>query len=175
MIPIKNDQKRAVNQIQLWLRALAAGGLPIPAVIPDGIYDEKTGEAVRIFQSLSGITATGTVDYVTWLALRDGYRKAIEASEASSPIYPFEYILSDGVIGQGQQASLIYIVQAMIIELVNIYEGVSDQEVNGIFDVTTSNNIRSLQKTWLLPQTGEIDKETWNKLADAYNRNINRE
>lgn len=162
-------------QIQRWLRTLSSAGFPLPMVVPDGIYDELTREAVAIFQGLSGLATTGTVDYVTWLALRDDYNKAIAASAVSRPIYPFEYLFNDGQISEGDETVLVSIIQAIVAELLSAYSSLKGQEINGIYDTATAENIRILQEIWLLPQTGNVDKETWNHLADAYNRNINKE
>ncbi|MBQ8215587.1 MAG: peptidoglycan-binding protein [Clostridia bacterium] len=176
MIPkVYNDRARAVIQIQLWLRTLAATGLPIPTLVPDGIYDDKTRQTVAIFQGLSGIAATGEVDYVTWLALRDDYRRAVAAKSRSMPIYPFEYALEGGTVGEGDTLSLVSILQAMIGDLSSVYALPQEQRTNGVYDEETVQNVRSLQEIWQLPQTGRVDKETWNMLAGAYNKNLNKE
>ena len=170
-----SDKRRAVYQIQLWLRAIALSGFPIPLIVPDGIYDEKTKEAVRVFQGLSGVAATGGVDYVTWLALRDDYRKAVASGTLSNPIFPFEYSLEGNSIGPGDAFSLVNIVQAMIEELTSVYELLQSQKNSGIYDEQTEGNVKVLQQVWQLPQTGRVDKSTWNMLANAYNNSLGRE
>lgn len=169
------DKRRAVLQIQQWLRTLAQSGFPLPLVIPDGIYGNNTKDAVRIFQSLSGLATTGEVDYVTWLALRDDYKKVAAGVALTNPIFPFEYTLNNQRITRGDQASLVYIIQAMIEELLLVYTTLVDREPSGIYDEQTEENIRTLQEIWRLPITGEVDRDTWNNLADAYNKNINKE
>lgn len=170
-----SDKIRATRQIQLWLRALSSFGFPIPLVVPDGIYGELTREAVSIFQGLSGIAATGTVDYVTWLALREDYNKVVASTAISRPIYPFEYLFNNGQIEEGDETVLVTIIQAMLKELLSLYSILEEQDTSGIFDAATANNIKKLQAVWMLPQTGAVDVETWNRLADSYNKNINRE
>ncbi|MBQ8236143.1 MAG: peptidoglycan-binding protein [Clostridia bacterium] len=169
------DKRRAVLQIQQWLRTLAQSGFPLPLIVPDGIYGPNTKEAVRIFQSLSGLAATGEVDYVTWLALRDDYRKVAAGVALTNPIFPFEYTLSDQKVTSGDRASLVYIIQALIEELLLVYTTLVDRAPSGIYDEQTAENIRILQEIWRLPVTGEVDRDTWNSLADAYNKNINKE
>lgn len=169
------DKKRAVTQIQRWLRALYSFGFPLPQVVPDGIYDDLTREAVSVFQGLSGLATTGTVDYVTWLALRDDYNKVIASTAVSLPIYPFEYLLDDQQIRGGDESVIVYIVQSMLAELLLVYSDLQGQEINGVFDNATVENVKRLQQVWQLPQTGAIDKETWNRLATAYNQNVNKE
>ena len=170
-----DDKQRAVYRIQLWLRALSSAGMPIRTLIPDGIYDEKTGEAVRVFQGLSGLEATGRVDYATWIALRDNYRKIVEENALTKPIYPFEYLLNGGEVAEGDTFSLIYIIQAMIGELRTVYADLESQQYSGVFDAPTVRNVQLLQETWQTPHTGRVAKQTWHRLATAYNKILNKE
>ena len=39
----------------------------------DGIYGERTKEAVRQFQSVFGLGQTGVVDYLTWYKIQEIY------------------------------------------------------------------------------------------------------
>ena len=53
---------------------MIAGDYPaIPRVAVDGIYGPLTAEAVRIFQSIFGLPATGVVDYRTWYKISQIY------------------------------------------------------------------------------------------------------
>ena len=38
----QEDRKNAVYTIQVWLSALYNSGMPIPYVVPDGIYGSQT-------------------------------------------------------------------------------------------------------------------------------------
>ncbi|MFR8139161.1 MAG: peptidoglycan-binding domain-containing protein, partial [Blautia hansenii] len=42
-------------------------------VTADGIYGEATQNAVREFQRIFGLPATGVVDYPTWYEIQDIY------------------------------------------------------------------------------------------------------
>jgi peptidoglycan hydrolase-like protein with peptidoglycan-binding domain len=42
-------------------------------VTADGVYGEKTAEAVKKFQSIFGLPQTGTVDYPTWYKISEIY------------------------------------------------------------------------------------------------------
>ena len=39
----------------------------------DGVYGEKTAEAVKIFQGVFNLPQTGVVDYATWYKISDIY------------------------------------------------------------------------------------------------------
>ena len=44
-----------------------------PSITADGIYGNRTKEAVAKFQSVFGLPATGVVDYPTWYRISDIY------------------------------------------------------------------------------------------------------
>lgn len=62
-----------VRQIQEQLRAISRAYPAIPLVNADGIYGSSTAEAVRVFQSVFGLPATGIVDYPTWYKISEIY------------------------------------------------------------------------------------------------------
>lgn len=62
-----------VRQLQEQLQRIARAYPAIPSITPDGIYGERTKEAVQKFQSVFGLPATGVVDYPTWYKISDIY------------------------------------------------------------------------------------------------------
>ena len=62
-----------VRQIQEQLNAISKSYPALPSVNADGIYGEATQNAVREFQRIFGLPATGVVDYPTWYEIQDIY------------------------------------------------------------------------------------------------------
>ena len=62
-----------VQQIQEQLNAIAKAYTEVPQGPVDGIYGERTKEAVRQFQSVFGLGQTGIVDYPTWYKIQEIY------------------------------------------------------------------------------------------------------
>lgn len=62
-----------VYQLQEQLNTIATAYPAIPTVTVDGIYGEGTKNAVRKFQSVFGLPATGVVDYATWFKVSEIY------------------------------------------------------------------------------------------------------
>ena len=62
-----------LEQLQEQLNAIAGNYPLIPKIPVDGIYGERTQEAVEIFQEIFGLPRTGTVDYRTWFRIQDIY------------------------------------------------------------------------------------------------------
>lgn len=62
-----------VRQMQEQLDVIAGAYPALPTVRADGIYGPSTAEAVRKFQSVFGLPATGIVDYPTWYKISEIY------------------------------------------------------------------------------------------------------
>lgn len=62
-----------VRQIQEQLNLVGEFYSSIPVLIPDGIYGERTADAVRAFQKIFRLPQTGIVDYPTWYKISDMY------------------------------------------------------------------------------------------------------
>ena len=62
-----------VRQIQEQITAIAQNYPLIPKLTADGIYGERTQNAVKVFQSVFGLPQTGIVDYRTWYKIQEIY------------------------------------------------------------------------------------------------------
>lgn len=62
-----------VRQMQEQLNLIGEFYSSIPVLIPDGIYGERTADAVRAFQKIFRLPQTGIVDYPTWYKISDMY------------------------------------------------------------------------------------------------------
>ena len=60
-----------VLQLQMQLNTISDVYTSIPSVTADGIYGERTAEAIRRFQSVFGLPQTGVVDYPTWYKVQE--------------------------------------------------------------------------------------------------------
>ena len=62
-----------VRQIQEQLNTIAGSYPALPVISADGIYGEKTRDAVKKFQNVFGLPQTGIVDYPTWYKIQEIY------------------------------------------------------------------------------------------------------
>ncbi len=62
-----------VRQLQEQLARISRSYPAIPTLTADGIYGNRTREAVEKFQSVFGLPVTGVVDYPTWYKISDIY------------------------------------------------------------------------------------------------------
>lgn len=58
-----------VRQLQQQLNRIAENYPAIPTLVADGIYGPLTAEAVRTFQQIFALPATGVTDFATWYAI----------------------------------------------------------------------------------------------------------
>ena len=62
-----------VRQLQNQLNVISRGYPLIPKVAEDGVYGERTAEAVEMFQKIFDLPETGEVDFPTWYKVSEIY------------------------------------------------------------------------------------------------------
>lgn len=125
-----------VRQVQLLCQAAGS------QVGADGDFGSKTQTAVTTIQNTAGVLATGWVDPVTW-----------------------EILLSGGVnvllptVTPGETGAPVKVVQALC--------GASDLNLvlDGVFGAATEAAVKTVQKFYSEPETGQVDAVTWSLLA----------
>ena len=70
-----------VLQMQQQLNRIAQNYPAIPTIAEDGVYGSGTAEAVRTFQQIFGLPATGIVDFPTWYRISAIYVAVSRISE----------------------------------------------------------------------------------------------
>ena len=70
-----------VRQLQNQLNRIARNYPAIPTVTADGIYGPATANAVRTFQRIFNLPATGVTDYPTWYEISEIYVGVSRISE----------------------------------------------------------------------------------------------
>ena len=73
-----------VETIQEQLNRISQNYPLIPKSAVDGVYGEKTKEAVKVFQGIFNLPQTGVVDYSTWYKISDVYVGVTRIAELRS-------------------------------------------------------------------------------------------
>lgn len=163
MRPEETFVSQPVRSLQQMLRTLHEADDSHPRVIPDGIYGQKTINAVSAFQRLHGLPITGVADQDTWEAIAAAYEPALTEVDHAQAV---EIILNPGQpIRPGEDSPYLYVAQSMLLVLSRTYASVTVPTHSGILDEATAQSIISFQALASLPQTGELDKRTWKHLA----------
>ena len=162
MRPPESFVGQPVRSLQTMLRVLAERDSRYTPIIPDGIYSTQTMSAVSNFQQNHGLPVTGITDQATWEAIAAEYELALTHVDQAQVV---EIILNPNeVIRRGQTSPYLYIAQAMLVVLSQIY-GTGMPSQSGILDHATADALASFQALNDLPMTGELDKVTWKHLA----------
>ena len=70
-----------VRQMQQQLNRIAQNYPAIPTIAADGVFGQRTAEAVRSFQRIFGLPVSGIVDYPTWYKISAVYVALSRISE----------------------------------------------------------------------------------------------
>ena len=166
MRPGESFVGQPVRSLQTMLRVIAQTEDNQPSVIPDGIYSPQTGAAVSAFQRSRGIPVTGIADQNTWDAIVAAYEPALVLVDEAEPIAViFE---PNEVIVAGQRHPNLYLAQGMLTVLSQVYGSISQPSLSGVLDIPTGESLSSFQRLNSLPETGQLDRATWQRLALHY-------
>ena len=175
ILPALNEVGRngqPVRSLQYMLNQLAIHNDRLTRLAVDGIFGERTLEAVMVFQRENRLPVTGTVDLATWNTIRDAYFQA----ELLHGFPPALNVLPNGAYtaAEGQTCEVLRIVQAMFGSLTKVMSNFSPCQMNCCNDGETYQNIREVQRLSGLPVTGVLDRSTWAYMVQLYQTLITR-
>lgn len=165
------EPRKEIYELQYMLRKISQITGEIPLVTADGIYDDATREAVREFQRQNSLDPTGNVNKETWDKIFQKYKKSVYASSIGEPIYPFTDPSYNSVIGE--KSDIIMLMQIILSALSIIYDDFEDIKITGVNDEQTISAVKRFQGYHGLPQTGVLDKRTWDSAAKSFNAYYN--
>lgn len=162
---------RDVQTIQTQLNRISRNFPEIPKLAEiDGIYDAKVAEAVRVFQRIFNLPQTGEVDESTWYQLSYIYTSVKRLADLQSEGLRIEEITRDfpEVLKEGDSGLNVRTFQYYLAVVGAYYASVIPIVITGDYDSETAAAVESFQQTFGLPQTGIMDRRTWNDLYAAY-------
>ena len=166
MRPLPSFVGQPIRSLQTMLRVIAEDDPTHDRIVPDGIYGPETTAAVSTFQRKHGLPVTGVTDQATWESIVAVYTPALVRIDAAQSI---DIILNPGqVIRRGERNPHMYLVQAMLQVLSDVYKSVAQPTHTGILDDPTADALSTFQILSGLPMTGNLDKHTWKHLALQY-------
>lgn len=164
------NQRTAVLNLQRYLRRLSYEKNNILAVPVDGIFDTRTEEALSEFQRMNGLPVTGRADRITWDLLFADYQRLTEEQDrrASPDLFPSTPLRYETT--PGEEGLFIHVVQLILNECTVLYDALPLIAVTGIFDAETEEAVRIFQQINELEESGRVDRHTWNRMSEEYNR-----
>ena len=160
-----------VSSLQTWLNRVSTNYPAIPKIFPvDGIYGDETAAAVRAFQQIFNLSATGITDKATWYKILYIYVSVKRLAELSSEGISVEEsaLLFPETLEVGMSSPEIRVLQYYLATVGAYYEAILPVDVTGYFGESTEASVKSFQKVFGLPQTGVVDNVTWEELYRAY-------
>ncbi len=151
-----------IHELQRYLHDLSYYDPNIPRIIPDGVYGAQTTNAVRIFQRQYGLNDNGETNSATWLAIVEVYRRFVDTLAQSLDIFPREI---GKIIAQGDTGLAVLVIQSILLTLSQEFPNLPPVPITGNYDAETELAVRKFQEITGLPQTGTVDRVTWNMLA----------
>ena len=169
------NRREAITNLQKYLRRLAASPERANTIPIDGIFESATREALIDFQRQMGLDATGIADKRTWDILYKEYLDATRDEREMQGLYFFPSLPTGYTVALGDTLTLVRIIQLLLLELRASYDIFEDVVESGTFDTATSDAIRDFQRINGLPETGEVDIRTWNRIVREYSNIDKRE
>ncbi|HBI86172.1 MAG TPA: spore cortex-lytic enzyme, pre-pro-form [Ruminococcus sp.] len=159
------QKQEHISEILGLLYQIALRDSRIPIVLPSGEFTEEAGIAVRAFQEAYGLPVTGEIDDATWERIAAVYHDLLDKA-VPLVIYP-----SGGLILQtGDGGELVQLVQVLLRIAAQHFPNLPLIAVTGDYDAGTADAVTVLQKIAALPESGKMDRDTWNALAGLIRR-----
>lgn len=156
--------------VQTELNRIAQDYPAIPKVPDvDGIFGSRTENSVRHFQEIFGLEPDGVVGRATWYELVRLYTAVTKLSELRSQgqrFYAISWVYPNA-LQQGSRGEHVERLQYMLSVLSEFIPQIPPLEIDGIYGPATRNSVIAAQRYLGLPETGAVDKETWD---DIYNQ-----
>lgn len=155
-----------VRSLQYMLRRLSSKYPFLPQLAVDGVFGERTLEAVMLFQRAFSPPVTGVVDQRTWNAIRDAW---INLERESAPPRTLRIFPGEGYqVQPGMSGSSMILPQTMFQLLRRRLEGIAEGTADGLHGDASVQNTLWLQNLAQLEQTGIMDRQTWDMLSRLY-------
>lgn len=165
------DGGNDVVRIRRELNRISRNYPAIPKIPTEGtVFDSATQDAVKKFQEIFNLPVTGVIDKSTWYKINYIYASVKKLSDLASEgiaIGELEGIFPDR-LAPGASGTAVRILQYYLAVVGAYYSNVMPVDITGTFDAKTENSVRSFQQVFGLPETGIVDRETWNNIEDAY-------
>lgn len=158
----EKQKKSHIQELQKYLYVISCYDTRISPMIPNGVYDSKTIQAVKKFQEIYNLTVNGEVNETTWHKIVSVYRSFLD--NVPKPLHAFPKD-KHTVMRSGDNCFTVIIIQAILFALSEQYNNIPSVPITGEYNIETVQAVQLFQKMCALSVTGEVDCKTWNMLA----------
>ncbi|MBR3417660.1 MAG: peptidoglycan-binding protein [Oscillospiraceae bacterium] len=164
MLYTEAQMQEHTEEILGLLYQIALRDSRIPAVLPQKEFSEEAALAVRAYQEAYGLPVTGEIDGKTWESIVDTFHKL---TDAAVPLRVFPG--SSVRLQRGDSGSQVQLLQSLLDLAAQRFANLPPVKPTGEYDAATEAAVRRLQEAAGLPETGILDRRTWNRLAALFN------
>ena len=172
----EGDTGRDVELLQRKLNRISTNYPGIPKIYPtDGFFGPSTTEAVKVFQDVFDLEADGLVGRATWNqiqfiynAVKKLYTVNSEGIRVTDIQTRYSEALSEGDSGDG-----VLTIQYYLSYIALFIPSVIEAAMDGSFGPSTTNAVKSFQRTYGLTENGIVDRETWDRMENVYYSLVN--
>ena len=168
----------SVQALQEYLNEISLVYPEITPITPTGNFGSNTRSAVLAFQREFDLPETGSVDRATWDSITRTFAEIRTGAMPAFGQYP-GYELSEGQIDRVRgiepntdnlMGRPVYSIQQMlrIINAEKDLPGIPD----GIYGTQTTERVKTYQRENNLPETGNVNSETFSSIRDSYNQKV---
>ena len=160
-----------VRSIQIRLNRISDNYPSIPKIaLPDGVFSFDTEDAVRRFQEIFDLTPDGIVGNATWYRIQLIYNAVKRLNELDSEGIKLDEVTQqfDGELSEGDVGVEVNNVQYLLAYLSQFYNSIPPLTPDGVFGPATADAVRSFQRTFDLPVTGEVTVADYDVLYRTY-------
>ena len=160
----------SVVTLQVMLNRISQSYPAIPKISTvDGIFGSRTEAAVRAFQEIFNLSVDGIVGRATWNALVRIYIAVTRLAELRSQGQRYySNSWAHEPIEEGDTGIKVEHLQYMLSVLSSYIREIPPLNIDGIYGPATRNAVLAVQRRFGLPQTGEVDFDTWDEIYDQY-------
>ena len=169
------NEAESIANLQKYLRQLGYFDPDVPFSPIDGIFESDTQSALTAFQQKNGLPPTGVADRDTWDILFQEYNKSRNEQAVPEPVFFFPRYPIGYDVGTGDDGMVVTVIQLLLRELLTLYgQDDGSLSITGVFDNQTEQAVLNFQATHRMPETGRVDKATWDRLATGHRPVANR-
>ena len=158
----RGSRGESVENLQFYLRTVAAFNPFIQTIDQDGFFGIETENAVRAFQSAYQLSSDGVVGSATWSRLLRVYNDVTMGGR----ILPLEY--PGTPLKVGSSGDEVLYMQSLLSAICEVFPTIPCIAPDGSFGARTANAVREFQRIFGLAVDGVIGENTWDEINQVY-------
>lgn len=152
-----------VNKMQAYLNMMQERGFIVTRNLQDGVYGDRTEQAVKEWQNYMKLPVDGKIGFQTWDSIVDKLRELNVVTNI--PVASNTFYLSSGA-----QGISVYKMQEYLNEIAATNTCLRPIPVDGMYGPRTTTMVQQFQYLYDLNIDGTIGKATWDAIVNERNK-----